>query len=194
MCKKSEKTNDKISRKHQKTGFSGIMQKNLIFENRAPSHFGHLRQCEKFHKKISSTARDIQEILFFRQKLAIPAIFWKFRLQKSVFLTIETCLMVGIVISNLFVWKNNEYEEKIRTKSAKMAISGTFPVLQIGKIFFSRNGFQLLFCSTNAHLCAKNYKKLMIKYWENPKKTTFFRTLLYLAGQTLKVANFGISW
>ena len=34
-----------------------------------------LRQCAKFHKKISSTARDIQEILFFRRKSAISAIF-----------------------------------------------------------------------------------------------------------------------
>ena len=63
-----------------------------------------LRQYAKFHEKISSTARDIQEILFFRRKLAVPAIFRQFRLQKSVILTIETCLMVGIAINNVFVF------------------------------------------------------------------------------------------
>ena len=62
-----------------------------------------LHQCAKFHEKLSSTAREIQEIPFFRRKLAIPAIFRKFRHQKSVFMTIETCLMVGFVINNVFV-------------------------------------------------------------------------------------------
>ena len=38
----------------------------------------------------------------FRRKKAVPAIFRKFQLQKSVQLTIEPCLMVGIVISNVF--------------------------------------------------------------------------------------------
>ena len=66
----------------------------------------HLRA--KFHKKILSTAREIQEIPFFRRKSAVPAIFRKFRLQKSVLLTIGSCLMVGIVINNVFVRKNNE--------------------------------------------------------------------------------------
>ena len=45
---------------------------------------------------------------FFRRKSAVPAIFRKFRLQKSVLWTIEPFLMVGIVINNVFVWKNNE--------------------------------------------------------------------------------------
>ena len=49
-----------------------------------------------------------------------------------------------------------------------------FPVhFQTGKKFFSENGFQPLFGITNAHLCAKNYKNIMIKFRENPKKSLF---------------------
>ena len=59
------------------------------------------------------------------------------------------------------------------TKFEKMAISGLFPVLQAGKKFFEENGLQHLFGSTNAHLCAKNYEKLMRKSRENPKKRLF---------------------
>jgi hypothetical protein len=61
-----------------------------------------LHQRAKFHEKILSTAREIQEILFFRRKSAVPAIYRKFRLQKSVLLTIKPWLMVGIAISNVF--------------------------------------------------------------------------------------------
>ena len=45
---------------------------------------GILHQRAKFHEKIYSTVREIQEIPFFRRKSAVPAIFRKFRLQKSV--------------------------------------------------------------------------------------------------------------
>ena len=46
LSKKSQKTNDKILRKVQKTVISGIFPafspgKKSYFENRAPSHFGH---------------------------------------------------------------------------------------------------------------------------------------------------------
>ena len=89
-----------------------------------------LHQCAKFHEKILSTAREIQEIPFFRRKSAVPAIFRKFRLQKSVLLTIEPCLMVGIVINNVFVWKNNEIKGKSLRKICKNGdfrhISGIF--------------------------------------------------------------------
>ena len=71
-----------------------------------------LRQWAKFHEKISSTARDIQEILLFRRKFAIPAIFRQVRLQKSVFLTIETYLMVGIAINNVFCVKKQRKTKK----------------------------------------------------------------------------------
>ena len=53
-------------------------------------------------EKILSTAREIQEIPIFRQKSAVPAIFRKLRLQKSVLMAIESCLMVNIVINNSF--------------------------------------------------------------------------------------------
>ena len=62
LCKKSEKTNDKISRKCQKIGFSSIFSafpaKNFFFENRAPSHFGHCHfasLCENQKKLMSRT-------------------------------------------------------------------------------------------------------------------------------------------
>ena len=80
---------------------SGIFGRKNIFSKIRLHHILNiiiLRQCAKFHEKISSTNRDIQEILFFRRKLAVPAIFRQFRLRKSVFLTIETCLIVGIAI------------------------------------------------------------------------------------------------
>ena len=73
----------------------------MFFENRAPAHLGIaiLHQCEKILKP----AREIQEILFFRRKSAVPVTFRQFRLQKSVLLTIEPCLMVGIVINDVFM-------------------------------------------------------------------------------------------
>ena len=109
LCKKSEKTNDEISRKCQKTGFSGIFPAfsagKICFLKIGLGHIldiAILHQCAKFHEKILSTAREIQEIPFFRRKSAVPAIFRKFRLQKSVLLTIKPWLMVGIVITNVF--------------------------------------------------------------------------------------------
>ena len=83
-----------------------------------------LRQCAKFHEKISSTAWDIQEILFFWRKLAVSAIFRQFRLQKSNFLTIETCLMVGIAINNVFVWKR---QRNMKNKSKQNLQKRRFP-------------------------------------------------------------------
>ena len=87
LCKKSEKTKDKISRKCQKTGFSAYFQhfrpEKYFFSKIGLRHILNiiiLHQCAKFQEKISSTARDIQEIPFFRWKLAVPAIFRQFRL------------------------------------------------------------------------------------------------------------------
>ena len=59
----------------------------IRFSKIGPGHIldiGILHQRAKFHEKILSTARVIQEIPFFRRKSAVPAIFRKFRLQKSV--------------------------------------------------------------------------------------------------------------
>ena len=59
LCaKKIEETNDEISRKCQKTGFSGIFPafsagKKMFFENWAPSHLGHCHfasLCQKSEK------------------------------------------------------------------------------------------------------------------------------------------------
>ena len=89
--KKSEKTNDEISRKCQKTSFSGIFPTfsagKKYFSKIGLRHILDIaisHQCAKFHEKILTTAREIQEIPFFRRKSAVPAIFRKFRLQKSV--------------------------------------------------------------------------------------------------------------
>ena len=86
-----EKTNDEISRKCQKTGFSGIFPafsaEKKYFSKIGLGHILDtviLHQCAKFNEKILSMAREIQEIPFFRRKSAVPAIFRKFRLQKSV--------------------------------------------------------------------------------------------------------------
>ena len=75
-----------------KNGFSGIFPafwaEKIFISKIGLCHIldpNILHQCAKFHEKISSTARDIQEIPLFRQKLAVPAIFKKFRLQKSIF-------------------------------------------------------------------------------------------------------------
>ena len=95
--------------------------------------------CAKFHEKISSTARDIQKILFFQKKSAFPAIFKKFQVQKSVLLTIESCLVVGIVINNVFVKKATKNGEKTRTKSAKTAIFGIFPPFSAKNNYFPKS-------------------------------------------------------
>ena len=90
LCKKSEKTRWNLE-KMPKNVFSGIFPA-FSAGKICLSKIGHghildiaiLHQCAKFHEKIESTAREIQEILFFRQKSAAPVIFRKFRLQKSV--------------------------------------------------------------------------------------------------------------
>ena len=75
----------------KKNGFSGIFPAfsagKIRFSKIGPDHIldiGILHQCAEFHEKIFSTAREIQEIPFFRRKSAVPAIFRKFRLLKSV--------------------------------------------------------------------------------------------------------------
>ena len=92
--------------------FRHFRPENMIFKNRTPTYF---RNCHfasvraKFHEKILSIAQDVKEIPFFRRKSAVPAIFREFRLQKSVLLTMEPCLMVGIVINNVFCKKTKQY-------------------------------------------------------------------------------------
>ena len=64
--------------------FQYFRLENMIFEN--PT------------EKILSTAREIQQILSFRQKSAVPAIFRKFRLQKSVLLAMPNNAHVKSII------------------------------------------------------------------------------------------------
>ena len=78
------------------------MPKNWFFQHIWLKHIlGTIvfHQCANFHEKILSTGREIQGMPFFSD---VPAIFRKFQLQKSVYLTNEPCLMLGMVISNVF--------------------------------------------------------------------------------------------
>ena len=152
-----------------KTSFSGIFPaflagKKVFFENRAPSYFRYCHFASVCKISWKNTAREIQEIPFFRRKSAVPAIFRQSRLQKSVLLTLESCLMVGIVITNVFVWKNKEILGKSPMKICK-------------------NGdFRHILGIINTHLCAKNQKKLMMKSWKNAKKR-FFRHISGIFGR-----------
>ena len=70
----SVKTNDEISRKCQKTGlFPAFSAGKICFSKIVLGYIldiAILHQCAKFHEKTLSTAREIQEITFFRQKSA----------------------------------------------------------------------------------------------------------------------------
>ena len=69
--------------------------------------------------------------------------------------------------------KTTKYKGKVRTKSAKTAISGIFPAFSAGKKFFSKIGLGHIMGIANTHLCAKNQKKLMKESRENVKKLGF---------------------
>ena len=81
--------------------------------------------------------------------------------------------MVGIVISDVFKWKNN----KIYGKSPNIIFkNGDFR--HISGIFgrkknFSKIGLGYVMSIANTHLCAKNLKKLMMKSRESAKKPVF---------------------
>ena len=68
LSKKSEKTNDEISRECQKIGFSGIFgRKNMFYENRAPAHFRycHLASvCKISWKNIKYSLRNSRNTVF----------------------------------------------------------------------------------------------------------------------------------
>ena len=71
-----------------------------------------LHQCAKFDEKnIKYSSRNSINTVF-RRKSAVPAIFREFRLRKSVLLTIKSCLMMGIVINNVFCEKIKKYHGK----------------------------------------------------------------------------------
>ena len=69
--------------------------------------------------------------------------------------------------------KITKYKEKVRTKSAKSAISGIFPAFSAGKKFFSKIGLGHVLSIANAHLYGENQKKVMMKSRENAKKPVF---------------------
>ena len=69
--------------------------------------------------------------------------------------------------------KATKYKEKVRTKSAKLAISGIFPVFSAGKNFLSKIGLGHVMSIANMHLCAKNWKNLMMKSREMAKKPVY---------------------
>ena len=117
-----------------------------------PAYFQHFQKSDSAIFW-ASTIREIQEILFFQWKSAVPAIFREFRLQKSVLLTIEQCLMVGIVINNVFVWKNN----KIKGKSPiKICTNSDFR--HISSIFGRKRIFLKNRTRPYASLCKKSDK------------------------------------
>ena len=62
-----------------------------------------LHQRAKFHVKISSTARDIQEIPLSGENWLFRRFLKSSGFKNKFFLTIETCLNVGIAINNVFV-------------------------------------------------------------------------------------------
>ena len=69
--------------------------------------------------------------------------------------------------------KTTKYKEKVRTKSAKTAISGIFPAFSAGKEFFSKIRLGHVLSIANAHLNGKNQKKIMMKSRENAQKLVF---------------------
>ena len=98
----------------KKPVFRHFRPEYMFFENWAPPHFRYCRfasVCKISWKNIKYSSRSSRNTVF-RWKSAVRAIFREFRLQKSVLLTIEPCLMVGIVINNVFVWKKQRNQGK----------------------------------------------------------------------------------
>ena len=88
LSEKTSKYKEKAQTKPVKTAISGIFLAFSAGKIGFSKIGGYildiaiLHHCAKFHEKIQSTAREIQEIPFFRRKSAAQAIFRKFRLQK----------------------------------------------------------------------------------------------------------------
>ena len=90
--------------------------------------------------------------------------------------------MGGIIINNVFVWKDNKIQGKSLMKISKNGdfwhISGIFG----RKKFFSKIGLGHVMSIANMHLCAKNWKKLMMKVREMAKNQ-FFRHISSIFGR-----------
>ena len=131
---------------------SGIFsRKNKFFENRALSHFRyfHFASVRKFSwKNIKYSSKNSRNTVF-PAKVGCSSDFLESR------------------------EKTTKYKEKVRTKSAKTAISGIFPAFSAGKKFFSKIGLGHILGIPITHLCAKNQKKQMMKSRESAKKPVF---------------------
>ena len=91
LCKQSEKTNDEISRKCQKLGcFRHFWPVKYVF----PKYKVQLEKSNKYHYSSKNP--------LFPRFLESSGYKNQFHWQN------EPCLMVGIVISNVLKWKNNE--------------------------------------------------------------------------------------
>ena len=69
--------------------------------------------------------------------------------------------------------QRNKYKEKVRTKSAKTAISGIFEAFSAGKEFFLKIGLGHVLSIANAHLYGKNQKKTNDEISRKCQKTDF---------------------
>ena len=140
--------------------FRYFRPENYVFRKSGSVTFKVLPFCISVQNTMKKcTSWEIHGKSMFRRKSAVLAIFRKFRLQKSVLLIIKPCLIVGIVINNVFGRKKMEiYNEKIQWKSAKAAISFIFLPEKIfleNKIYFSH-----ILSIASTHLCAKKSEKL----------------------------------
>ena len=112
LCKKNKKYTEKVQWKCAKTAyFRHFRPEKNVFRKSDSVTFWILPFriiVQNFMKKYEVQLKKFKKYCFFRRKSAVPAIFREFQLQKSVLLTNEPCSMVGIVINNIIVRKNNE--------------------------------------------------------------------------------------
>ena len=155
---------------------SGIFgRKNMLFENRAPSHLRYCHfasVCQISWKNIKYSSRNSWnnsgENRLFRRFLESSNYKNQFYWQMKYALKWWALILIMFLCE-----KTMKYKEKVRWKSAKKAISGIFPAFLAGKEFFSKIGLNHILSIANVHLYWKNQKKLMKKSRENAKKPVF---------------------
>ena len=98
-------------------------------------------QCANFHEKISSTCREIQEIPFFRMfRPFLESSGYKNQFNWQMNHAWWWALLLVMFLSE----KTTKYKEKVRTKSAKTAISGIFPEFSAEKKFSQKSDSAML--------------------------------------------------
>ena len=100
-----------------------------------------VHQCANFHEKILSTGREIQGkpfFLMFRRFLESAGYKNHFNWQMN-----HAWWWVLLLVMFLSE-KTTKYKEKVRTKSAITVISGIFPVISAGKIFYQKSDSAML--------------------------------------------------